>query len=178
LLCQAENERPETGIGRKFLFIYRNRPNVKAIKKIVVAVFILVAIQLIPVRYKNPAAPAGKEIKAPPGLMAVLRRGCYDCHSFQTRRPWYALVAPVSWLLAHDIKYGRREVNFSLWRDYTAGQRKERWLKAVEEAAEGEMPPRLYLLMHKQARLTGPDLSLLKQWRPEEQGDPAERDRP
>jgi hypothetical protein len=40
---------------------------------------------------------------------------------------------------------------------------KESW----EEVAEGEMPPRFYLPVHRDARLSAEDRALLRQWAPE-----------
>jgi hypothetical protein len=79
------------------------------------AVFSLLAlgilIQLIPIRRDNP--PATGSVAAPPEVMSILRRSCYDCHSNETIWPWYSRVAPVSWLVARDVHEGRRHVNFS-----------------------------------------------------------------
>jgi hypothetical protein len=35
-------------------------------------------------------------------------RACFDCHSNQTRWPWYSHVAPISWLVQHDVEEGAR----------------------------------------------------------------------
>jgi hypothetical protein len=40
------------------------------------------AIQLVPVERTNP--PVERDIPAPPGVKAVLKRACYDCHSNET----------------------------------------------------------------------------------------------
>src|SRR5438874_1058331 len=82
---------------------------------------VLVAIQLVPVERTNPSAT--KPIEAPAEVTAVLRRSCYDCHSNETRWPWYAYVAPVSWLVADDVKDGRAKLNFSSWGDYPLAKR-------------------------------------------------------
>lgn len=104
------------------------------------------------------------EIDAPPPIAAVLRRACYDCHSNRTRWPWYSHIAPVSWLVAHDVALGRRELNFSEWQTYypQTRMRKLRWMeRAVNECA---MPPRDYLLMHRQARLNDAERAALTRW--------------
>ena len=74
---------------------------------------VLAGIQLVPVERTNP--PVESEVAAPPAARAVLRRACYDCHSHETRGPWYAQVAPISWLVANDVQEGRRELNCSQW---------------------------------------------------------------
>ena len=67
----------------------------------------------------NPASssPSG-DVAAPPQIQAILTRTCYDCHSNQTRWPWYSRVAPVSWLIVHDVTVARKEINFSEWGGY------------------------------------------------------------
>ena len=67
---------------------------------------VFVAIQLVPVHRDNP--PVASDLDAPADVKSILRRACYDCHSNETRWPWYAYVAPVSWLVAHDVEEGRR----------------------------------------------------------------------
>jgi hypothetical protein len=54
----------------------------------------------------------------------------------------------MSWLVQSHVDEGRRELNFSEWRrDHEAGE-------AAEAVREREMPPRTYLLLHPEARLT------------------------
>jgi len=43
------------------------------------------------------------------------------CHSNEVAWPWYADVAPASWLVAYDVHEGRAELNFSLWGDLHSG---------------------------------------------------------
>ncbi len=71
------------------------------------------AIQLVPVKRSNP--PVEFEVEAPADVHAILERACYDCHSNRTRWPWYSSVAPVSWLVARDVRRGRKELNFTDW---------------------------------------------------------------
>ncbi|MEO8032731.1 MAG: heme-binding domain-containing protein [Gemmatimonadota bacterium] len=122
----------------------------------------LVGIQLVPVDRINP--PTETEVPASAQVRAVLRRACYDCHSNETVWPWYSRVAPVSWLVADDVHEGREELNFSTWNRYTAEQQRKKLNKSGEEVAEGEMPPRLYLPLHPDARLTADDRALLRAW--------------
>jgi cytochrome c551/c552 len=104
------------------------------------------------------------DVGAPPEVAAILRRACYDCHSNETVWPWYAGVAPVSWLLAHDVQEGRAELNFSTWDTYDAARRKKKLKETAEEVAEGEMPPWLYVLMHPDARLDATARERLRAW--------------
>jgi len=121
-----------------------------------------VAIQLVPVERRNP--PVETEVDAPPEVMTVLRGSCYDCHSNESRWPWYAYVAPASWLVADDVQHARGHLNFSTWNRYDAEERADLREEAWEEVAEGEMPLPLYRLAHPRARLTDADRAALRAW--------------
>jgi len=120
----------------------------------------VVLIQLIPVDRSNP--PVLSDFSGPPEVATVLRRACYDCHSHETKWPWYGYVAPVSWLLAHDVEEGREELNFSAW-SYHANDAKMK-AEIVEEIAEGEMPLPIYRLAHPEAKVTDAELASLRAW--------------
>ena len=124
------------------------------------------AIQLIstgdPVAHRS--QPGESEIAAPPQIKSVLAQACYDCHSNETRWPWYAHIAPVSWLVVHDVSLGRKQLNFSEWRLYypRTQARKLLWMGRV--VRERTMPPWSYRMMHPQARLSGAERAMLEQW--------------
>jgi hypothetical protein len=120
------------------------------------------AIQLVPVDTSNP--PVTADVPASVAVKGILRRACYDCHSNETQWPWYGRIAPVSWLLARDVREGRAELNFSTWNQYSTQQRVKKLKESWEEVAEGEMPPWFYLPVHRDARLSADDRTLLRQW--------------
>ncbi|HXH07618.1 MAG TPA: heme-binding domain-containing protein [Vicinamibacterales bacterium] len=122
----------------------------------------LAAIQLVPVDRSNP--PVETEVPAPPEARAVLRRACYDCHSHETVWPWYSRVAPVSWLVARDVREGREHLNFSTWNRYGTKQQVKHLKESWEEVAEGEMPPWFYLPVHWDAVLSQEDRAVLRRW--------------
>jgi hypothetical protein len=121
-----------------------------------------VAIQLVPVTRTNPSPRT--VVAVPPEVHQVLQRACYDCHSNDTRWPWYSRVAPVSWLVAHDVSEGREHLNFSVWPQISTAQRAKAKHEIAEALSEGEMPPWLYLPAHPDAKLTAEELSLLRGW--------------
>ena len=75
-------------------------------------------------------------------------RACGDCHSNETVWPWYSNIPPVSLLIQNDTMEGRAKFNVSEW-----GRPENEGGEAVELFQNGEMPPRMYLLMHPSARL-------------------------
>ena len=121
-----------------------------------------VAIQFIPVTRTNP--PVTGDIPAPPEIKTLLRNACYDCHSHETVWPWYSRVAPVSWLVASDVKEGREHLNLSMWSDYKPMKQNVLLAGAAEEIEKGEMPPLPYTWMHPNARLADAQKEQLTAW--------------
>lgn len=121
---------------------------------------IFLGIQLIPVDRSNP--PVVSDLEAPIEVKTILKRSCYDCHSNEVKWPWYSYLAPVSWLVSHDVKEGREELNFSEWSNYSGDAKKKE--KIIEEISEGEMPLPIYLITHPEASVSKQELEILKQW--------------
>ena len=128
----------------------------------VATVIVLAAAQLVPVSRENP--PVEQIVPAPAEVSRVLERSCYDCHSHETVWPWYAWVAPVSWLVAHDVNEGREHLNFSTWNRYDEEEQREKREEVWEEVEEGEMPMAIYLPLHREAELSDADRRLLEAW--------------
>ena len=123
---------------------------------------LVVGIQLVPVDRSNP--PQQGVVPAPAAVLQVLQRSCFDCHSNQTRWPWYAYVAPVSWSIANDVHEGRKELNFQEWSRASARRRARVARKVWEEVEEGKMPLPNYLRMHPEAKLSEADRAVLRHW--------------
>lgn len=123
---------------------------------------ILLGMQVIPVNRTNP--PVEEDLQAPAKVKAILRNSCYDCHSNETRWPWYSRVAPASWFLADHTKEGRERLNFSTWNLYSPEERKEAVEEALEEIRSGGMPLTSYTLIHRSAKLSTEDRATLESW--------------
>lgn len=104
-----------------------------------------------------------KEIKAPPEIMAMLKRSCYDCHSYQTKMPWYGYVSPVSLEVESHIKEGRKAVNFQEWGTYDDAK-KQRIFKGIAKTIRFRMPLPMYLMIHKDAKLTRQERDTIAAW--------------
>lgn len=87
----------------------------------------------------------------------MVRKTCYDCHSNETVWPWYAYVAPVSWLVVNDVNEGRSNLNFS------TGQGEIEAEDLIRQIERGQMPPANYRSMHPDANLTQADKETLIQ---------------
>lgn len=123
---------------------------------------VLIAAQLVPIRLSNP--PVTGDIAAPGEAGIALRGACYDCHSNQTGWPWYAQAAPLSWWIARDVEYGRRQVNFSIWNTYYPATRLRKLEWIGRSLKQPDMPPKWYRAMHPGARLTKAQRAALSAW--------------
>lgn len=125
-------------------------------------IVILIGIQFFSVNKTNP--PVTAEIDAPPEVMAIFKRACYNCHSNETKWPWYSNVAPVSWLVAGDVEEGRKHLNFSEWGDLTRNKIAHKKEDIWEEVNKGDMPLWKYTIMHSEARLSDKDKDIIRNW--------------
>lgn len=119
-------------------------------------------LQLIPLSRSNP--PELAQPAMPAEVAEVLKRACYDCHSNQTQWPWYAWVAPISWLVVYDVHEGREHLNFSEWSKLDAAKQTHAFEEIVEVVEKGEMPPAIYTPLHPQAKLSERDKQALIAW--------------
>jgi Haem-binding domain len=110
----------------------------------IVFVVVFAAAQLVRPERANPPTDQSRTIQAhmgtASGVVAVLDRSCRDCHSNGTVWPWYAHVAPASWLMAYGVREGRKAVNFSEWAGY---------------------PPGLYTLLRPETKLSRQDVDTI-----------------
>jgi hypothetical protein len=116
------------------------------------------------VRCDHGERPVTGEVQAPAEVKGVLRRACYDCHSNETRWPWYSQIAPVSWLVGRDVKEGRRLLNFSEWSTMLPERRARKRRSCGKEVAKGDMPLWFYLPLHAEARLSEADKAVVQRW--------------
>jgi mono/diheme cytochrome c family protein len=108
--------------------------------------------------------PATKEISAPEEVSRILKQSCYDCHSNAANPAWYGRIAPVSFLVAHDINEGRSRFNFSEWdKNPPVVQELLLW-EMVNAIEQGEMPLARYSLLHSGSRVSAADLAILKKY--------------
>ena len=140
------------------------------LKKIilVITLLIIIGIQLIPIDKPETNDDKSKDLitnnNIPEDIALMLKTSCYDCHSNQTVYPWYASVAPVSWLVIRDIKEGRKELNFSDWETYSKMDKAKLLNDILEEVEEAEMPMPIYFITHSDAKLSEQDRKALINW--------------
>jgi hypothetical protein len=134
----------------------------------VVALVFLIGIQFVrPARTNPHTDPAGTLSAIMPitaEAAAVLDRSCRDCHSNDTRWPWYSNLAPVSWFVIDHVNHGRSHFNYSDWAKYDRGESQRLLKNTCSFARQETMPLSSYALMHRPARLTDLDIVALCDW--------------
>lgn len=131
-------------------------------------VLLLLVIQLIPTELPVVVATnPGDVIRS--GIVdeqvaAMLEVSCYDCHSNETEYPWYSYVAPVSWLVAKDVREAREELNFSEWEDIDMIDQLGKLDDIYQEVETGKMPMGIYTLVHPSAKLNEHQRQLIITW--------------
>ena len=125
-----------------------NKKSIIRVGAILFSLFLL--IQLVPYGRDHVNPPVTQEPKWDSSRTRELfMRVCKNCHSNATEWPWYSSIAPLSWIVQHDVDEGRSEFNVSEW-----GRARNKGDEAAHEVREGHMPPWYYLPLHPEARLT------------------------
>lgn len=139
-------------------------------KMVVVALLVfLIAIQIFQPRRTNPTVARSRSLAAyvnvPEDVQSTLMRSCGDCHSNQTRWPWYSHVAPLSWVITDDVNEGRRHMNFEDWEaQQDPNHADERFEAICKEIQQNGMPPFSYRLAHEELRLKAKEIASICAW--------------
>lgn len=139
------------------------------IKKIIYGILIiLVLIQFIrtaPNQQKGPFAqdiallyPMDTEVKT------ALQKACYDCHSNQTKYPWYSMIQPLGWWLQHHVDEGKEHLNFHEFGTYSVKKQDHKLEEIGEALSEGWMPLDSYKWMHAEADLNEQEKTAILNW--------------
>ena len=124
----------------------------------VLVVAIVLVIQVIPVERNVSTVPPGQSFerteKVPANVAAILKVSCYDCHSNNTRYPWYSELQPGAYFMAQHIKEGKEELNLDEFNNYSKRRKKAKIKSIISQIEKEEMPLKSYLLLHPDAGLT------------------------
>ena len=100
----------------------------------------------------------------PDSVNSMLQTACYDCHSNNTRYPWYNKIQPTTWYLAKHVDDGKRHLNFDEFASYTLKRQAHKLDEVVKEIKKGGMPLTSYNLIHTDARLSTEQKNVLINW--------------
>jgi hypothetical protein len=127
---------------------------------------LFIGAQFVRPNRTNPPSPAGGSlmIKATPQVAAILDRACRDCHTNDTRWPWYTNITPTNWLVANHVFEGRDHMNLSLWSAYDEDEQDKLLGGICSLTTRGRMPVPSYLWIHREAKLSDADVATLCDW--------------
>ncbi len=127
-----------------------------------------IALQFTNPRHLNPGVVPGHDVlatNAPPSeVAALLKNGCYDCLSSETKWPWYSYIAPISWSLVGHVNDAREMLNFSEWPHDDPHKARKKWKRIADAVDANEMPLPSYVLIHRESRLNADQRKQLIEW--------------
>ena len=132
-------------------------------RTLLIFLIIFVLMQFIRPSKVNEDVDKRLELKASPEIETIFRKACYDCHSNEVNYPFYADIAPFSWVVSNHVNEGVKALNFSKWEEYKAYEKSEK-LKAIHRTAYIAMPLPAYTWLHKDAKLTKEERTLIRNW--------------
>ena len=141
----------------------------RVFKKILLVLFIVfILIQFIrPARNQSgQVLPADitKTVNIPDKVLDVFKNSCYDCHSNDTRYPWYVNIEPMGWFMARHIKNGKANLNFSEFGSYSKRKQANKLRAIAKSVNDGSMPLSSYTIMHTDAKLSEENKKLITDW--------------
>lgn len=141
----------------------------KIFKRILIALLVIfIVIQFIRPAKNISAGVSPHDISTiypvPGSVQQILKVACNDCHSNNTRYPWYAEIQPVGWWLANHVKDGKRGLNFSEFTSYRIKKQFHRLDDINELVKNGAMPLSSYTWIHKDAILTEQQKRTIAEW--------------
>lgn len=128
----------------------------------------LIIIQFIRPEKNISYGPIGNDIQnhfpMKAQVAASFQRACYDCHSNNSRYPWYYNIQPVAWWLQHHIDEGKSELNFNEFAAYSP-KKQDHKLEEIAEAITDEwMPLASYKFIHKETNLSDEEKKAIIAW--------------
>lgn len=106
----------------------------------------------------------GKVYAIPDDVKSILAKACNDCHSNNTRYPWYCNFQPVDWWTANHINEGKRHLNLDEYISRPLRFQYHKLEDIIEQIKENEMPLNSYTWIHKDAKLTDEEKTKLISW--------------
>jgi len=100
----------------------------------------------------------------PEDVQLILQTSCYDCHSNNTKYPWYSNIQPVAWWLNDHVLEAKKEINFSEFASYRIGRKYKKFEEIIEQVEENEMPLSSYTVIHRNATLKKAQKLSLAKW--------------
>ena len=135
---------------------------------LIILLVILVLIQFFRPQKNISAGPSPNDISnrfaMQPDVQQIFHTSCYDCHSNNTRYPWYWGIQPVAWWMNNHINDAKRAVNYSEFLSYPARKQYKKIDETNEMVEKNEMPLSSYTIIHRDAVLSADQKQLIKKY--------------
>ena len=136
-------------------------------------ILLLLLCIFIAIQFIKPARNKGGQVlfsdieniyTVPNSVLSILKNSCYDCHSNNTKYPWYSAIQPGAWFMAWHIKDGKEQLNFNEFGTCSKRKQQSKLKEMRNKISDGSMPLRSYTLIHENAKLSENDKIILLSW--------------
>jgi hypothetical protein len=139
------------------------------IKKILLVLLIIfVLIQFVRPKKNIHPGPQPADISTlypvPADVDSILVIACKDCHSNNTRYPWYNNFQPVAWFLDNHVRDGKKSFNLNEFATYPVARQYDKIEEVKKQIDKGDMPLSSYTLIHKDAILSDAQKKTVINW--------------
>ena len=135
---------------------------------LLIIVIILIAIQFIRPQKNIHSGGQPSDISSiytvPANVDTILIHACKDCHSNNTRYPWYNRVQPIAWFLDNHVRDGKKSFNLNEFTTYPAWRQYDKISEVKKQIDKGEMPLSSYTWIHTNAKLTDAQKNTVMVW--------------
>ncbi len=97
-------------------------------------------------------------------VKTILTKACNDCHSNNTRYPWYAEVQPVCWWLGDHVQETKKKFNLSEFNGYRIARQYKKLKECIKEVKESGMQLPSYTIIHREVILSDVEKQTLFTW--------------
>ena len=141
--------------------------------RILKRVLIVLLIIFIVIQFFRPQKNRSESVSAndistkyavPDSIRHILKVACNDCHTNNTRYPWYAEIQPLAWWLNNNVVDGKKDLNFSEFTKYRIRKQYRKLEEINDLVKENEMPLASYTWIHKDAVLSSQQKLAIAAW--------------
>ena len=142
-------------------------------KKVLKTIGWLLLIALLVIQFSHPKKnihegdqpnAISKKFQVSADVKIILDKACMDCHSNNTRYPWYNNIQPVAWWLNDHVIDGKKELNFDEYITRRPRFQYRRMEQTIDLVKKKEMPLDSYTWVHKDAILSDDEKTKLYDW--------------
>src|SRR5687768_5765886 len=105
-----------------------------------------------------------RQFPIPDEVKPILEKACNDCHTNNSRYPWYFNIQPVGIWMDDHIKEGKRGLNFSEYTNKRLRYQYHKMEEVIELVKEDAMPIDSYKWTHTDAELSSEERAKLVNW--------------